>query len=256
MARLARLYIPGLPQHLMLDALPGQPAFRDETDLACFAETLRRVARETGFAVHAYALLPSGVHLLGSPREADSASRLVQAVGRRYVALHNRRHQRSGTLWDGRYRGTVIDPDSHLLFVSRLIETLAMAPTGVAGRIAGAGEPAAGEGADAALGAAAMADLPRRSSHAHHVGLALDPLITDHALYWALGNTPFERQRVYRELAEQALDPVACAHALEATRKGWVLGDAAFRERCARLANRRVEPLPRGRPPQTTRTGD
>ncbi|MCY0388334.1 transposase [Robbsia sp. Bb-Pol-6] len=226
MARLARLYVPGLPQYLMLDARPGQPAFRDEADLASFADTLRRVAREAGFAVHAYALLPSGVHLLGSPRDARSASQTVQAVGRRYVALYNRRHQCSGTLWVGRYRATVIDPEHHLLFVSRLIESLAAT----------------------AMAATAVADLPRRSSHAHHVGLALDPLITDHALYWSLGNTPFERQRVYRELAEQPLDPAACARALEATRKGWVLGDDAFRERCARLANRRVEPLPRGRP--------
>ncbi|MGI4857170.1 MAG: transposase [Janthinobacterium lividum] len=232
MARLARLYVPGLPQHLMLDAQPGEAAFRDEADLACFADTLRRVAREAGFAVHAYALLPSGVHLLGSPRDARSAAQTVQAVGRRYVALHNRRHQRSGPLWDGRYRATVIDPERHLLFVSRLIESLASASAG-----------------------AAMAELPRRSSHAHHVGLALDPLITDHALYWSLGNTPFERQRVYRELAEQPLDPDACARALEATRKGWVLGDDAFRERCARLANRRVEPLPRGRPPKIADAG-
>ncbi|MGI4982168.1 MAG: transposase [Janthinobacterium lividum] len=236
MARLARLYVPGLPQHLVLDAQPGQPAFRDETDLACFADTLRRVAREAGFAVHAYALLPSGVHLLGSPRDARSASQTVQAVGRRYVALHNRRHQRSGPLWDGRYRATVIDPEPHLLFVSRLIESLADAP------------PAATT--------AALAELPRRSSRAHHVGLALDPLITDHALYWSLGNTPFERQRLYRELAEQPLDPVASVQVLEAARKGWVLGDAAFREQCARSANRRVTPLPRGRPPKIADIGD
>ena len=227
MARLPRLYVPGLPQHLILDARPGQLAFRDDQDLVCFAETLRATVRDTGLAVHAYALLPTSVHLLASPRDAMSASLTIQAVGRRYVALHNRRHGRQGALWDGRYRATVIDPERHLLFISRLIESLVAGPPG-AERHETAGV--------------------RRSSYPHHVGIAIDPLITDHALYWALGNTPFERQRVYRELSEQPLDDAAVATTIEATRKGWILGDDAFRARCALQANRRIAPLQRGRP--------
>jgi putative transposase len=228
MARLARLYVPGLPQHLILDARPGQLAFRDNDDLRCFADTLRATVRETGLAVHAYAWLANAAHLLVSPRDAQSIARTVQAVGRRYVAVHNRRHGREGPLWDGRYRATVLDPDRYLLFVSRVIESLAGDDT----------------------------DGVRRSSHRHHVGLGIDPLITDHALYWALGNTPFERQRVYRELSEQPMDALAAANVIDAARKGWVLGDDAFRARCAQQSNRRIEPLPRGRPKKAQRAPD
>lgn len=220
MARLSRLYVPGMPQYAILETRPGENAFRDDEDLRAFADILRRMSRDHGLAVHAYALTSSGVHLLASPRDADSLSQTVQAVGRRYVALFNRRHQRQGALWNGRFRATVLDPDRYLLLVSRLVESLV-------------GEVTEG---------------PRRSSHPHHVGLAIDPLITDHALYWSLGNTPFERQRVYRAQTELPVDAAMAATIIDATRKGWVLGDEAFRERCARNANRRLAPLQRGRP--------
>ena len=229
MARLVRLYIPGMPQHVILEAQPSALAFRDGEDLTCFAETLRQASKAHGFAIHAYALMPQAVHLLGSPTDADAVPKTMQALGRRYVAIHNRRHRRDGPLWEGRYRATVIDPEQHLLMISRLMESLS-------GDVAllsedGRSPPSA-----------------RRSSYPHHIGLAIDPTITDHPLYWALGNTPFERQRAYRSLAELPLPDDVVAHVIDATRKGWILGDAAFRARCERLANRRIVPLPRGRP--------
>lgn len=283
MARLARLYIPGMPQHLMLPTSPGEVAFRDEDDLRCFVETLRVAAREHGLAVHAYALTSGLVQILGTPRDAHSVARTVQAVGRRYVALYNRRHQRDGRLWEGRYRATVIDPDAHLLFVSVLIEStgdasvlqpavppaLARVLSGVSRNVAvgalsrmSAATPAlapsnqavqvtqAVQAAPAAQATSAMiADAgPRRASYAHHAGLAIDPVLTDHPLYWALGNTPFERQRRYRALAEQTLDATRCEAALEAAYKGWIFGDDAFKRQCERLSSRRVAPLQRGRP--------
>ena len=76
----------------------------------------------------------------------------------------------------------------------------------------------------------------------------VDSLITDHPLYWALGNTPFDRQRAYKELCEQPLDERQADQLQQATLKGWVLGGEHYREWAARTANRRVSPLPRGRP--------
>lgn len=235
MARLARLYVPGMPQHVILEAQPLAPAFRDGEDLTCFAETLRQASRAHGFSIHAYALMPHAVHLLGSPTDVDAVPKTMQALGRRYVAIHNRRHRREGPLWEGRYRATVIDPEQHLLMISRLIESL----SGDVAILSDDGQSSLG---------------PRRSSYPHHIGLAIDPTITDHPLYWALGNTPFERQRAYRSLAELPLPSDIVAQVIDATRKGWVLGDAAFRARCERLANRRISPLPRGRPKKALET--
>ncbi len=83
----------------------------------------------------------------------------------------------------------------------------------------------------------------RWSSYRHHIGLTLDSLITDHPLYWSLGNTPFEGQRAYRELCEQPLDEREASQLQQATLKGWVLGSDTYREWAARAANRRVSPI-------------
>jgi len=225
MARLARLYVPDQPQHVILRGLAQQSAFSDEADYALFIDTLRSAARDYHLAVHAYALMPDSVHLLVTPRDETSLPKTMQAVGRRYVAYFNRRHGRRGTLWEGRYRATVIEGERYFLACSRLIELSPVRHQLVA-----------------------APEQHRWSSFAHHIGLNLDPLVTDHPLYWALGNTPFERQRAYKELCEQPLDPRTIDELQQATLKGWVLGSESYRAWAAREANRRISPLQRGRP--------
>ena len=268
MARLVRLHVPGMPQHVILPVRAGTAAFRTDDDIRFFLETLRGAARTHGLAIHAYALTPAIVHLLGTPRDADSVSRTVQAVGRRYVAWFNRRYDGEGALWDGRYRATVLDPDAFLLSTSVLIEAAAETalPQVAAHRdleLAHAASRNADGNANTLVsassgdGSSAVAlPGPRKSSYPHHAGLAIDPSITDHALYWALGNTPFERHRRYRAQAELPLDSAASARALDAARKGWVRGDDAFTQRCERLANRRLTPLRRGRPKKVNHDAD
>jgi putative transposase len=225
MARLARLYVPEQPQHVILRGLDQQPAFVDDQDYELFIDCLKTAARDHQLAIHAYTLMPGAVHLLVTPRDESSLPKAMQAVGRRYVAHFNRRYARRGTLWEGRYRATVIEGEKYFLLASRVVE---MAPV-----------------------RAQLAANPQDykwSSYRHHIGLTLDSLITDHPLYWSLGNTPFERQRAYTELCEQPLDEREATQLLQATLKGWVLGSDAYREWAARAANRRVSPLPRGRP--------
>jgi putative transposase len=225
MARLARLYVPDQPQHVILRGIDQQSAFCDEEDYLLFIDCLKMASRDHQLAIHAYALMPSAVQLLVTPRQEASLPKAMQAVGRRYVAHFNRRYGRRGTLWEGRYRATVIEGARYFLLCSRYLE---LNPT--------------------RANLVASPEAYRWTSYAHHVGLTLDPLITDHPLYWELGNTPFERQRVYKELCEQPLDERAVGELHQATVKGWVLGSPTFREWCAQQANRRVSPLPRGRP--------
>ncbi|TDV28544.1 putative transposase [Paraburkholderia caballeronis] len=225
MARLARLYVPDQPQHVILRGLDQQPAFVDDQDYELFIDCLKAAARDHHLAVHAWVLMPGAVQLLATPSDESSLPKAMQAVGRRYVAHFNRRYSRRGTLWEGRYRATVIEGDRYFLLASRVVE---MAP--VRNHQVSAPEDY------------------RWSSYRHHIGLTVDSLITDHPLYWALGNTPFERQRAYRELCEQPLDERETSQLMQATLKGWVLGSDSYREWAARTANRRVSPLPRGRP--------
>lgn len=225
MARLARLYVPDQPQHVILRGLDQQPAFVDDQDYDLFIDCLKAAARDHHLAVHAWVLMPGAVQLLVTPSDESSLPKAMQAVGRRYVAHFNRRYARRGTLWEGRYRATVIEGERFFLLASRVVE---LAP--VRNHLVAAPEDY------------------RWSSYRHHIGLTVDSLITDHPLYWALGNTPFERQRAYRELCEQSLDERETTQLMQATLKGWVLGSDTYRDWASRTANRRVSPLPRGRP--------
>ena len=225
MARLARLYVPDQPQHVILRGLDQQPAFVDDQDYELFIDCLKAAARDHHLAVHAWVLMPGAVQLLVTPSDESSLPKAMQAVGRRYVAHFNRRYARRGTLWEGRYRATVIEGERFFLLASRVVE---LAP--VRSHLVTAPEDY------------------RWSSYRHHIGLTVDSLITDHPLYWALGNTPFERQRAYRELCEQTLDERETTQLMQATLKGWVLGSDTYRDWASRTANRRVSPLPRGRP--------
>ena len=231
MARLARLYVPKQPQHVILRGLDQQPAFVDEQDYELFVDCLKAASRDHHLDIHAYVLMPGAVQLLVTPSDETSLPKAMQAVGRRYVAHFNRRYARRGTLWEGRYRATVIEGERYFLLASRVIE---LCP--VRAQLVGVPEDY------------------RWSSYRHHIGLTVDSLVTDHPLYWSLGNTPFERQRAYKELCEQPLDEREANELQQATLKGWVLGGDSYREWAARAANRRVSPLPRGRPKKVRET--
>lgn len=223
MARLPRLTIPGFPYHVLQRGNDRRPIFVDPADRERYLATLRGVAQQAGLAVHAYALMPDHVHLLVTPAAAGDVGRALQAVGRRYVRWFNDRHARAGALFEGRYRSAVVEPDGFLLPCMRYIELNPVR----AGLVDAAAEFA-------------------WSSHRHHIGRAVDPLITDHAVYWALGNTPFERQAAYLRLFEHAPPEAETAAIRSATHGGWLLGSA---EAVGRVApNRRPEPRKAGRP--------
>jgi putative transposase len=225
MARLPRLTAPGLPHHLIQRGNNRQPVFLDEVDCARYLRDLAELAASHAVAIHAYVLMPNHVHLLATPAAGDTLARVMQALGRRYVRWFNMRHRRTGTLWEGRYRSTVVETDRYLLACMRYIE---LNPV----RAGLVDEPAA----------------YRWSSYMHQVGLHVDPLISEHAIYWALGNTPFERQLAYRRLFEQGTPGEDVEAIRKATHRGWVLGEGGFAEEIAAKAGRRAKPVRPGRP--------
>ncbi len=223
MARLPRLAAAGLPHHLIQRGNDRQSVFREDADYARYLGWLREIAAAHGLAIHAYVLMPNHVHLLVTPPTDTAVSKAMQALGRRYVRWFNDKYGRTGTLWEGRFRSAVIDADRYLLACSRYIE---MNPV--------------------RAGIVNAPDLYRWSSYAHHAGMHVDPLITDHSLVWALGNTPFERQLAYRRLFEADLAPALIELLRWATNRGRALGLSSGG---AGLA----EPRPRGRPRRSGR---
>jgi len=186
---------------------------------------LKEAAREEAVAIHAYVIAVDHLHLLATPSTDDGVSRLVQSVGRRYVAAHNRRHDRQGGLWSGRYRCTVIEAARYLLDAMVFV-----------------GRHALGGGDVQHLGE------DRWSSVGHHLGLRIDPLIQDHPLFWALGNTPFDREAAWRRRLEEGLSSRQVAELSNAMHKGWALGSDEFLQKVQASLGRHVQPRPRGRP--------
>ncbi|MFM2052806.1 MAG: hypothetical protein RL456_843 [Pseudomonadota bacterium] len=230
MARLPRLAIAGLVHHVIQRGHNRQPVFLDDEDRLTYLGALREAAALHRVAVHAYVLMDDHVHLLVTPPVAEALSKMLQAIGRRYVAAFNRRHGRVGTLWDGRFRATVLEDGPHVLACMRYIE----------------------QNPQRLIPPTPATDY-RWSSAPHHLGRRRDPMLTDHGLYWALGNTPFEREMAWQRLLDEGLaEPEVRAHT-DSALKGWALGSGAFLAALGASTERPMSPRPRGRPPRTPR---
>jgi len=225
MARLPRFSPAGLPALVLQRGNNRQAVFLTADDYLHYLDCLRMAAREHELAVHAYALRPNHVHLVATPRHADSLSLAMQAIGRRYARHFNRAAGRSGTLWEGRFRSAVFEPAAWMLPAMLYVE----------GNAVRAGEVASPE-------------ADRWSSYRHHAGIEASPFVSDHSAYWDLGNTPFERQSNYRALSAEGLSGSQLATLRKHAHSGWPLGDAAFMTQLERHAPRRIQPLPKGRP--------
>jgi putative transposase len=228
MPRLPRLFVAGQVNHVIQRGNNRAAIFFEDVDRRPYLEWLGEAMAAQGCALHAYVLMTNHVHLLVTAARADALPKALQSLGRRYVGHVNRRYGRTGTLWEGRYRSTIVDGESYALACYRYIEANPLRARMVA---------------DAA-------DHPWSSYHRNALGRT-DPLITEHAIYTALGATTAERQQAYRALFAQPLAEQAIGTIRDATNQGWVAGSERFREQiAAAIAGRRVTPPRRGRPPK------
>lgn len=225
MARLPRLCVPTWPHLLIQKSHGGQPVFLDDSDRQRFHDLLAKLTADLSLPLHAYALRDDEVRLLLTPKTDDALSRLMQSLGRQYGLQFNRRHGRTGSLWEGRFRATVVEPERHLLDCMQFVE-----------------EP---EGVHGDAGNAGSSDW---SSLEHHLGQRVNPLVSDHLVYWSLGNTPFDREAAYRVLRTEGLSTGRRQEIADAVRKGWPLGGSAFVEMLSGQVERRLSPKPKGRP--------
>ncbi len=179
MARLPRLTVPGYPHHIIQRGNNRQPIFVDRADFEVMLALLDEHARKQRVALHAYVLMSNHFHLLATPETIDGIPLTMQAVGRQYVRRFNQRHGRSGTLWEGRYKSTLIQAERYLLACMVYIELNPVRAAMVSG----------------------PTEYPW-SSHAHYAGRRVDKLITPHPIWWELGNTPFAREAAYADLVQ------------------------------------------------------
>ena len=227
MARLPRYNLPGVPQHVIQRGNNRQAIFAEEADYAAYREWLQEAAARHGVAIHAYVLMTNHVHLLLTPDAPDSIAKTLQSLGRRYVQYFNYTYGRTGTLWEGRYRATVVDAEPYLLICSRYMELNPVR-----------------------AGLVKSPAYYRYASYRHNAQGRPDPLITEHELYRRLGRSRPRRCAAYRALFRGAVAEGILHDIRTATNTGWALGNDRFRGEIERLSLRRTAPLPRGRPVQ------
>ncbi|WP_114968955.1 REP-associated tyrosine transposase [Rhodoferax ferrireducens] len=228
MARLPRLTLSGYPHHIIQRGNNRQPIFASNADDQTLLDLLDENARKFSVAIHAYVLMGNHFHLLATPQTADGLPQLMQAVGRRYVRYFNDTQQRTGTLWEGRYKSTLIQAERYLLACMVYIDLNPVR----AGLVTQA------------------RDYPW-SSHGHYTGQRIDKLITPHPLVWALGNTPFAREAAYAELVQRGINPVQQTALTDSVLRGWALGEPDFVADLQKRTERRVTKSTAGRPVST-----
>jgi putative transposase len=225
MARLPRLTLAGYPHHVIQRGNNRQVIFESSGDRQFLLELLRENAEKFGVAVHNYVLMANHFHLLATPQTANALPQMMQAIGRRYVRLFNDSRARSGTLWEGRYKSTVIQSDRYLLACMAYIDLNPVR----AGLVA---QPQ---------------DYPW-SGYGYYAGLRSDKLIVPHPMYWALGNTPFAREVAYVELVHAGVSQEQQTSLTQSALSGWALGDDGFVADLQKKTVRRVAKATLGRP--------
>ena len=223
MARLPRLSIAGCPQHIIQRGNNRQACFFAEQDYKVYLDKLKDSAIKHNVSIHAFVLMTNHVHILMTANSTDGISQVMQNLGRYYVRYINQTYQRTGTLWEGRFKSTLVDTENYLLSLYRYIE-LNPVRAGIVEH------PAA---------------YPWSSYHAN-AGNKEIALLTPNRVYLALGNTEAERKSTYQSLFLSHLTDKTIQAIRDATNKAWALGDEKFIDKVFNTTSRRAKPLPQG----------
>jgi len=225
MPRKPRFNLVGIPQHVIQRGNNREPCFFAEEDYRRYLDDLSESASKFHCRFHAYVLMTNHVHLLVTPMVKSGISQMMQALGRRYVYYVNKTYKRTGTLWEGRYKSSLIDSDHYLLTCMRYIELNSVR--------------------------ANMVNHPGEykwsSYHANAQG-SVDQLIEPHPLYLELDDDPVKRQEVYRELFCHHMDNDLLHEIRESLNHELVLGRSYFKDKIEEMTKRQTRLGMPGRP--------
>ncbi|MFT6222029.1 MAG: putative transposase [Candidatus Endobugula sp.] len=222
MPRQPRFVLVGHPQHVIIRGNNRDPIFYSDSDYRFYLEKLTEASQKHACSIHAYVLMTNHIHLLVTPNRDNSISKMVQMLGRYYVQYFNYRYRRTGTLWEGRYKASLIDSERYPLLCYRYIELNPVR--------------------------ANMVDHPSEypwSSYRHNAVDKIDELIVEHEAYVSLSGSA-TRKKVYRELFSGHIEELDLSLIREITNNGWVLGSEYLKQKIAHQVNRQLVPLPRG----------
>lgn len=223
MARLPRFVLPHYPQHVIQRGNNRSIIFQDHSDYYFYLEILYLSSLKHDCLIHSYVLMTNHVHLLVTPLQEDSISKMQQMIGRHYVQYYNKKYYRTGTLWEGRYKATLIDNEKYFITCMRYIELNPVR----AGMVA------------------APAEYQWSSYHYNALGKN-DRLITAHEQYLSLGGSYEQRLEAYRCLFMREVPQKTVEDIREATNKAWVLGDESFKKNIESKLNRRIAAFAKG----------
>lgn len=182
MARSTRHFIPEIPCHIIIRGNNRQPCFQSSQDCAIFLKSLAIACREYQVSVHGYVLMHNHIHILATPIHSDSIGRAVQSLGSRYVQYFNKKYNRSGTLWEGRYKSYLVDTEMYFLECQRYIELNPVR--------------------------ARIVEHPKSYNwSSYHINAGLKPRkeLVPHRVYLALGSSDEERAKNYRSLFDSPI---------------------------------------------------
>lgn len=226
MPRRARLVLPGMPLHIIQRGNNRSRCFYTEADYLVYLDMLRECTEEAGCAVHAFVLMTNHVHLLISPGDTDAPGKMMQRLGQRYVQYVNRRQQRSGTLWEGRFRSCLVGDDRYLLVCQRYIELNPVR-----------------------AGLASSPGLYPWSSYRANALGHQSSIVTPHSVYLSLAPSQPEREAAYRDLFREALQEREIEHIRHASNGNFTFGNDEFAAMATRKLGRTVIPSSPGRTP-------
>ena len=225
MPRKPRFNLSGVPQHIIQRGNNREPCFYSARDYQRYLDDLKHSALKYHCKIHAYVLMTNHVHLLITPMIENGVSQMMQALGRRYVKYFNQTHNRSGTLWEGRFKSSLIDSDIYLLSCMCYIELNPVR----AKMVVHPGEY-------------------RWSSYRQNAQTGGDKFIGTHPIYRTLGETGDERRYVYRGLFQRHLDNDVIHQMRDALNHELVLGRSYFKDKIEEITNRQVRLRKPGRP--------
>ena len=225
MPRKPRFNLPGVPQHIIQRGNNREPCFLAEKDYLRYLEDLSDASTKYNCRIHAYVLMTNHVHILATPMTQHGLSEMMQALGRRYVRYFNHTYQRTGTLWEGRYKSSLIDSDQYLLVCMRYIE---MNPV----RASMVMHPAEYK----------WSSYPGNAQHVE------DRIIYHHSIYRQLGINSEERQAAYLALFRDNINTKTVHEIRAALNQELVLGQSYFKDQIKKMTNRQTDPGKPGRP--------